>query len=78
MKMMKNYDQSVKTIRNTNWPYISDRLHRTLIIDGSGSGKTNVLLKLIKNEWPGIGKIYSYVKDPFESKYQYLLMEEKE
>ena len=49
-KMMKNYDQSVKTIRNTNWPYISDRLHRTLIIDGSGSGKTNVLLKLIKNE----------------------------
>ena len=68
--MMKNYDQSVKTIRNTNWPYISDRLHRNLLIGGSGSGKTNVLLKLIKNKRPYIDKIYLYVKDPFESNYQ--------
>ena len=75
---MKNYDQSVKTIRNTNWPYLSGCLHRILIIGDSGSEKTNVLLKLIKNKRPDIGKIYLYVKDPFESKYQYLLMEEKD
>ena len=34
------------------------------------SGKTNVLLNLIKNHRPDIDKIYLYVKDPFESKYQ--------
>ena len=38
--MMKNYDESVKI----NWPYIADHMYRILIIDGSVSGKTNVLL----------------------------------
>ena len=37
------------------------------------SGKTNVLLNLIKNPRPDIDKIYLYVKDPFESKYQLLI-----
>ena len=41
-----------------------------LIIGGSESGKTNVLLNLIKHQQSDIYKIYLYVKDPFESKYQ--------
>ena len=63
--MMKNYDQSVETNHNSNWPYISDHPHRILTIGGSGSGKTNVLLNLRKNQWPDTDKIYLYVKDPF-------------
>ena len=30
------------------WPYIPDNPYRILIIGGSGSGKTNALLHLIK------------------------------
>ena len=45
---------------------------RRLIIGESGSGKTNALLNLI-NHQPDIDKIYLYVKDPFEAKYQYLI-----
>ena len=40
------------------------------IIGGSRSGKTNFFL--IKNQ-PDIDKIYLYAKDPYESKYQYLI-----
>ena len=71
--MMKNYDQSVKINHNPKWPYIPDHSYRILIIGGSGSGKTNVLLNLIKHQQPDIDKIYLYVKDTFESKYQLLL-----
>ena len=46
--------------------------HTELIIGGSGSGKTNVLLNLIENQ-PDIDKIYLYAKDPYEAKYQYLI-----
>ena len=35
--------------------------------------KTNVLLNLIKHRRPDIGKIYLYVKDPYESKCQLLI-----
>ena len=38
-----------------------------------GSGKTNVLLNLIKNQRPDIDKIYLYAKDLFESKHQLLI-----
>ena len=34
--------------------------------------KTNVLLNLIENQ-PDIDKIYFYAKDPYETKYQYLI-----
>ena len=61
-----------KTKHNKNWPHIPDHSYRKLIIGGSGSGKTNLLLNLIKNQ-PDIDKIYLYAKDPFESKYQYLI-----
>ena len=70
---MKNYDQSVKINHNPNWPYIPDHPYRILIIVGSGSGKTNVLLNLIKNQQPDSDKIYLYVKDPFQSKCQLLI-----
>ena len=63
--MMTNYDQSVEI----NWPY----LYRILIIGVSGSGKTNVLLNLIKNQRSDIDKICLYVKDPFESKDQLVI-----
>ena len=43
--------------------------YRILIIGGSGSGKANVLLNLIKHQPSDIDKIYLYVRDPFSSKY---------
>ena len=71
--MIKNYDQSVEINHNPNWPYIPDHPYSILIVGGSGSGKNNVLLKLIKNQQPDIDRIYLYIKDPFESKYQLLI-----
>ena len=68
--MMKNYDQSVEINHNPNWSYIPDYPFRILIVGGSGSGKTNVLLNLIKNQRPDIDKIYLYTKDLFKLKYQ--------
>ena len=67
-----NYVSENKTEHNKNWPYIPDHPYRILIIGGSGSGKTNVLLNLIENQ-PDIDKIYLYAKDPYEAKYQYLI-----
>ena len=67
-----NYVNENKTEHNKNWPYIPDHPYRILIIGGSGSGKTNLLLNLIENQ-PDIDKIYLYAKDPYESKYQYLI-----
>ena len=46
--MMKNYEESVEINHNPNWPYIPDYPYKILLIGGSGSGKTNVLLYLIK------------------------------
>ena len=72
---MINFDDYVnenKIKHNKNWPYTPDHPYRILIIGGSGSGKINVLLNLIKNQ-PDIDKIYLYAKDPYEAKYQYLI-----
>ena len=41
---------------NEKWSYIPDHPYRILIIDGSGSGKTNALLNLI-NKQNDIAKI---------------------
>ena len=57
---------------NPNWPQILDHPYRILIIGGSGSGKTNSLFNLI-NYQPDIDKMYLYVKDPYEAKYQLLI-----
>ena len=68
---MINFDDYVNENKTEqkNWPLL---LIRILIIGGSGSGKTNVLLNLTKNQ-PGIDKIYLCTKDPYEAKYQYLI-----
>ena len=58
---------------NSNQPYIPGHPYRIIIIEGSWSGKANVLLNLIKYQQPDIEKIYLYMKDPFESKYQLLI-----
>ena len=68
---MENYDQSVQINHNPDWPYILEHLYRVSVI--GGSGKTNVLLNLIKYQQPDIDKIYLHVKDPFKSKYQLLI-----
>ena len=61
-----------KTEHNQKWPYIPDHPYRILILGGSGSVKTNVLLNLINNQLD-IDKIYLYAKDPYEAKYQFLI-----
>ena len=67
-----DYASENRTEHNRNSPYIPDNSYRILIIGGSGSGKTNVLLNLIENQ-PDIDKIYLHAKDPYEAKYQYLI-----
>ena len=62
---VKNYDESVEINHNPHWPYIPNHVYKILIIDGSGSGKTNALLNLTKHQEPDTEKIYLYVKDPF-------------
>ena len=57
---------------NKKWPYIPDHPYRILIIGGSGSGKTNALLNLIK-EQDDIDKIYLYAKYLSEAKYEFLI-----
>ena len=57
---------------NEKWSYIPDHLYRILIIGGSGSGKPNALLDLIK-EQIDLDKIYLYAKDLSEPKYEFLI-----
>ena len=44
-----NYTNENKIEHNLKWPYIPDHPYRTVIVGGSGSGKTNALLNLIRN-----------------------------
>ena len=70
---MINFDEYTNENRinhNPNWPYIPDHPYRILIIGGSGSGKTNALLKLINNQSDN-DKIYLYAKNLYEPKYQF-------
>ena len=72
---MINFDEYTnenKTEHNSKWPYIPDHPYRILIVRGSGSGKTNALLNLIKNQ-TDIDETYLYAKDPYEAKYQYFI-----
>ena len=66
-----NYTNENKTKHNQEWPYIPHHPYRKLIIRGSGSGKINALLNLIKNQ-PDIDK-YLYEKGPYEAKYKFLI-----
>ena len=67
----------MKTIKkhNKKWPCIPGHPYRILIIGGSGSGKTNTLLNLIKEQdyHDVIDKIYLYARDLSEPKYQFLI-----
>ena len=73
--MMNNYNESVEINHKPNWPYIADHPYRILIILGSGSDKINVILNLMKHQRPDIDKIYLYVEDTFELKYQNFISE---
>ena len=64
---MFNLDNITKKDDNKDWPY------RKLIIDPSGSGKTDYLLNSIQRDSNVIGKIYLYAKDLEEPKYQFLI-----
>ena len=72
---MGKYDASVKINHKADRPYISNHPYNILIIGGSGSGKTNVLSNLIKHQRSEIHKLYLYVKDTLQSKYQLLINE---
>ena len=77
---MINFDNFVnenKTKNNKNCQCIPDHSYRILIIGGSASRKTNLLLNLIEHQ-PDIDKLYLYAKDPYELKYQYLINKRKE
>ena len=54
------------TKRNPNWPCIPDHPYVILIIAGSKSGKTNLLLNSISYQ-PDIDKLYHQAKDPYEA-----------
>ena len=70
---MINFDDYTNEDKiNHDWPYIPDHPYRILIIGSSGSGKTNALFNLIKNQ-PDIDKIFLYAKDLYESNYQFLM-----
>ena len=65
LKKIINSDDVTKENRkenNPNWLQVPDYPYRTLIIGGSGSGKTNSLFNLISRQ-PDIDKIYLYPKD---------------
>ena len=74
---MKNYDKSVKRNHNPNWSHLPGHPYRIFTIGGSGSGKTNVLLNLLKHYQQDIEKsIYSSNIHSYQS-INCLLMEEK-
>ena len=55
---------------NEKWRYIPDHPHRMLINGGFGSGKTNTLINLIK-EQDHVEKIDLYAKYLSEHKYKF-------
>ena len=64
---MNNIDDITTKNDNKDWPY------RNLVIRPSGSRKTNYLLNKIQTDNKIIDKIYLYVKDLEEPKYQLLI-----
>ena len=74
---MINFNDAMKENikeHNPNWPEIPDYPYRILIVEGSGSGKTNSLFNVISQQ-ADIDKIYLYAKDPYEAKHQFLTNE---
>ena len=70
--MIKYDDVTKENKYNLNWPLILDHPYTILMIEGSGSGKRNVLINLIKQKddyYSITDKIYLHVKDSYEKKY---------
>ena len=65
---------------NLKWSYIPDYPYRMLIIGGFGSGKTNALLNLIREQENDelMDMTYLYAKDINEPKYQLLIKKHKD
>ena len=55
---MRNYGESVKINPNLNLLCIPDHHYRILIIDGSGSGKTNLITNQILTKFIYTSKIH--------------------
>ena len=57
---------------NEKWPYIPDHPYRILIIGGSGSGKTNTLINLIREQdnCDVVDKIYREFTDNLQRMYK--------
>ena len=72
---MINFDdvtkESIKE-NNSSWPQINNYPNKILIIGGSESGKTSSLFNLISQQ-PDIDKTYLHAKNPYETKYQFLI-----
>ena len=72
---MINFDDVIKENtkeRDQNWLQIPDHPYRILITGGSGSGKTDSLFNLIRQQ-PDFDKIYLYAKDLYAAKCQFLI-----
>ena len=61
-----------KKEHNEKWPFIPHHPYIILTISGSGSGKTNALFNLIK-EQDDIDRIYLCAKDLSKPKYEFLI-----
>ena len=72
MLNLDNITNESDKIHNEKWPYIPDHPYRILIIGGSGSGKTNASLNLIKKQ-DDIDNIYLYAKRYKWTKYEFLI-----
>ena len=57
MTNFDNYTNENKIEHNLKWPYIPDHPYKILIVGGSGPGKRNTLLNLIKDQ-PDIDKYH--------------------
>ena len=68
-------EENVKE-HNPSWKKNPDHPYRKLIIGGSGSGKTNSLSNLIYCH-SDINKIYPYPKDPYKTKFHFLISKDK-
>ena len=62
---------------NEKWPCIPDHPYRILIIGSCGSGKTNALLNLIKQQ-DDIHKMFLYAKDLSEPNHECLIKKRKD
>ena len=64
-----NFDIRNIMEHNPSWPKVLNQLYSILINGGLGSEKTNIEHNLIKNQLD-IYKIFSFAKDPYETKLE--------